>query len=220
MGFLLLLTPCTSLQRLQRARSKFRTPHSSYSEKCLGLEANPTGEIFGRSLRCNDHYHISKGEHSLLDGSLMRRRAACSLYSQPSNRFWSKSSISLIRNKYSSESGRAYSNFGVNYRSICSSSEKEDKATEGNKSKNGDALRDKSIRIPVSGSNERGDDRYYYLVKQKYSPSRHQKYRPNGADGILEMTVSNKPLKERIIQSYTDIVAYFMPKGEHQLSPV
>lgn len=57
-------------------------------------------------------------------------------------------------------------------------------------------------------------DRYYYLIKQKYSPSRHQKYRPRREDGILEKTVSNKPLNQRMIQSYTDIVAYFMPKGE------
>ena len=57
-------------------------------------------------------------------------------------------------------------------------------------------------------------DRYYYLIKQKYSPSRHQKYRSNSTDGLLEKTVSNKPLKDRIVQSYADVVAYFMPKGD------
>jgi hypothetical protein len=220
MGYLLLLAPGISLRRLERAKSKFRTPFSSYSEKCLGLEANSTGEMCGRSINCNNPSQISSEEHSLLDGSLMRRRAACSLYSQPSDRFWSKSSSSLIRNKYSSGSGGVYSNFGFTIRSISSSREKDDQDPKSSTGENGDALRDKTITIPVSVSNERDDDRYYYLVKQKYSPSRHQKYRPNGADGKLEMTVSNKPLKERIIQSYTDIVAYFMPKGEHKLSPI
>ena len=57
------------------------------------------------------------------------------------------------------------------------------------------------------------NDRYYYLIKQKYSPSRHQKYRPSSGDGLLEKTISNKPLKDRIVQSYADVVAYFMPKG-------
>ena len=37
------------------------------------------------------------------------------------------------------------------------------------------------------------NDKYFYLIKQKYSPSRHQKYRQNVSDGSLEKTVSNKP---------------------------
>ena len=205
MGYLLLIAPGTSLRRLQRAKSKFRTPHSSYSEKCLGLEVNPTGQIWGRSMSCNSPSQDSSGEKSYLNGGLMKRRVVTSPYSQPSSRVLSKSSLSGTRNKYESGSGRAYSNFGFTCRSITSSREKDDQNPESSIGKNGEKLQDKSIRIPVSD-----DDRYYYLVKQKYSPSRHQKYRPNGADGTLEMTVSNKPLKERIIQSYTDIVAYFM----------
>ena len=218
MGYLLLIAPSTSLRRLQRAKSKFRTPHSSHSEKCLGLEANPRGQIWGRSISCNNPPQDSSGENCYLSGSLIRRRAVTSLYSKPSNRLCSKSSLSWTRNKYNSESGRAYSNFGFTCRSITTSSEKDDQNSESKTSENGDTVLELSIRTPISGSNERNDDRYYYLVKQKYSPSRHQKYRPNGADGTLEMTVSNKPLKERIIQSYTDIVAYFMPKGEHEIA--
>jgi hypothetical protein len=70
------------------------------------------------------------------------------------------------------------------------------------------------VPAPSHSPDNTAKDRYYYLIKQKYSPSRHQKYRPRREDGILEKTVSNKPLNQRIIQSYTDIVAYFMPKGE------
>lgn len=78
-----------------------------------------------------------------------------------------------------------------------------------------DASEQKDKTSPQSHNADNTEkDRYYYLIKQKYSPSRHQKYRPRREDGILEKTVSNKPLNQRIIQSYTDIVAYFMPKGE------
>ena len=78
-----------------------------------------------------------------------------------------------------------------------------------------DASEQKDQTSPPSHSPANTDkDRYYYLIKQKYSPSRHQKYRPRREDGKLEKTVSNKPLNQRIIQSYTDIVAYFMPKGD------
>lgn len=81
-----------------------------------------------------------------------------------------------------------------------------------------DASEQKEKTSPQSHSTDNTEkDRYYYLIKQKYSPSRHQKYRPRKEDGILEKTVSNKPLNQRIIQSYTDIVAYFMPKGEDAL---
>lgn len=57
------------------------------------------------------------------------------------------------------------------------------------------------------------EDRYYYLVKQKFSPTRHQKFRPSKQDGLLQKNVSNKPFRARVFQSYTDAVSYFMPKG-------
>jgi hypothetical protein len=57
------------------------------------------------------------------------------------------------------------------------------------------------------------NDKYYYLIKQKYTPTRHQKYKPKGVEGTLQKTISNKPFNERVIQSYTDMVSFFMPKG-------
>jgi hypothetical protein len=88
-------------------------------------------------------------------------------------------------------------------------------ATRSYSASNSDASEQRDKVPPPSHSPDNTDkDRYYYLIKQKYSPSRHQKYRPRREDGILEKTVSNKPLNQRIIQSYTDVVAYFMPKGE------
>ena len=82
-------------------------------------------------------------------------------------------------------------------------------------------IKDKIVRLEENDKagkiehDNHENDRYYYLIKQKYSPSRHQKYRPNSGDGLLEKTISNKPLKDRIVQSYADVVAYFMPKGEN-----
>jgi hypothetical protein len=75
----------------------------------------------------------------------------------------------------------------------------------------------KEDKTQQSAINHDDSNRYYYLIKQKYSPSRHQKYRPSKKDGTLEKTVSNKPLKDRIIQSNSDVVAYFMPKGSHSI---
>lgn len=222
MGYLQLVAPLlsnTPLRQLHRARSKFGKSRSTISEKCVGLVANSVNGGCGGSNDCNYPPYHSARKYSVLHGSLMRRRStACWLYSQPLSS--STSSLSWTRKKYRSESGRAYSNFSVSSRSITSLSTKDNEDAEGNTGRNEDPLRDKSKTAPVSGPNEREDDRYYYLIKQKYSPSRHQKYRPSGVHGTLEMTVSNKPLKERIIQSYTDIVAYFMPKGARNLSPV
>jgi hypothetical protein len=68
----------------------------------------------------------------------------------------------------------------------------------------------------ITNDREKNDvenDKYYYLIKQKYTPTRHQKYKPNPTDGSLQKTISNKPFNERVIQNYTDMVSFFMPKG-------
>jgi hypothetical protein len=78
----------------------------------------------------------------------------------------------------------------------------------------------KDDKTQQAAVNDDDSNRYYYLIKQKYSPSRHQKYRPSKNDGTLEKTVSNKPLKDRIIQSNSDVVAYFMPKGSHSIPSI
>ena len=82
------------------------------------------------------------------------------------------------------------------------------------------ATQSKDDKTQQSAVNDDDSNRYYYLIKQKYSPSRHQKYRPSKKDGALEKTVSNKPLKDRIIQSNSDVVAYFMPKGSHSIPSI
>ena len=94
--------------------------------------------------------------------------------------------------------------------------------SEENRESNGHnpATQSKDDKTQQSAVNDDDSNRYYYLIKQKYSPSRHQKYRPSKKDGALEKTVSNKPLKDRIIQSNSDVVAYFMPKGSHSIPSI
>ena len=98
------------------------------------------------------------------------------------------------------------------------SSSSAEKSEENMKSDGRDPTQPTDDKMQQSASNNEDSNRYYYLIKQKYSPSRHQKYRPSKKNGTLEKTVSNKPLKDRIIQSNSDVVAYFMPKGSDSYS--
>ena len=103
--------------------------------------------------------------------------------------------------------------FGISSRYFSSSSA--EKSEENIESNSQDPILSNDNNMQQTAANDDDSDRYYYLIKQKYSPSRHQKYRPSKKNGTLEKTVSNKPLKDRIIQSNSDVVAYFMPKGSY-----
>ena len=169
-----------------------------------------------RSSRCCRVLHCSRSLNSLQDnGSSI---SSNKIRHNPIDSSVSLSHLLAIRtnsqNRRKHNNGRRSSEhpvFGISSRYFSSSSA--EKSEENIESNSRDPTQLKDNKMQQTAANGDDSDRYYYLIKQKYSPSRHQKYRPSKKNGTLEKTVSNKPLKDRIIQSNSDVVAYFMPKG-------
>lgn len=166
--------------------------------------------------------HCSRSVHSIRNNG----RSLCSnrIHHSPLDSSGHSSPLLAVRTR--SQSGGNHDNghrptehlaFSVSGRYFSSNSVEK---SEESKEVNGPNLTNlsKDDKTQQSAVNDDDSNRYYYLIKQKYSPSRHQKYRPSKKDGTLEKTVSNKPLKDRIIQSNSDVVAYFMPKGLYTYS--
>jgi hypothetical protein len=168
--------------------------------------------------------HCSRSVHSLRNNG----RSLCSNRIHHSPLVSSGYSSPLLAVRTINQSGGNHDNdhrpnehlpFSVSGRYFSSNSVEK---SEDNKESDGGNLTNlsKDDKTQQSAVNDDDSNRYYYLIKQKYSPSRHQKYRPSKKDGTLEKTVSNKPLKDRIIQSNSDVVAYFMPKGSHSIPSI
>ena len=169
-----------------------------------------------RGSRCCRALHCSRSLNSLQDnGSSI---SSNKIRYDPIKSSGYLSPLLEIRTK--TQNNRKYNNgrcpsehpvFGVSSRYFSTGSA--EKSEENIDSNSRDPIQLKDDKMQQTAAIDDDSDRYYYLIKQKYSPSRHQKYRPSKKNGTLEKTVSNKPLKDRIIQSNSDVVAYFMPKG-------
>ena len=209
------------MKRLHYSRS------SGDGRSCLGLLSTLQNMSYYRrnhSSNCLIRRNILHSERNVLgvisNSSINNRCSSSTTHLQPSHLIRNLTNSSGNRNYYKEHSGIK---FAVRHSSI-NSKDKEDENENDNEKNRKSAnyeriLTNNSSNNSSNGSSEKTiildteNDKYFYLIKQKYSPSRHQKYRQNVGDGSLEKTISNKPLNERIIQSYADVVAYFMPKG-------
>ena len=215
------------MKRLHYSRS------SGDGRSCLGLLSTLQNMSYYRrnhSSNCLIRRNILYSERNVLgviSSSINNRSSSSTTHLQPSHLIRNLTNSSGNRNYYKEHSGIK---FAVRHSSINSKDKEDENENENDNEKNRKSanyeriLTNNSNNNSSNNSNNNGssektiildteNDKYFYLIKQKYSPSRHQKYRQNVGDGSLEKTISNKPLNERIIQSYADVVAYFMPKG-------
>ena len=213
------------MKRLHYSRS------SGDGRSCLGLLSTLQNMSYYRrnhSSNCLIRRNILYSGRNVLgvisNSSINNRSSSSTTHLQASHLIRNLTNSSGNRNYYKEHSGIK---FAVRHSSINSKEKDEEDENENENEKNRKSANYERILTNNSSSNNSNNnrsnektiildtenDKYFYLIKQKYSPSRHQKYRQNVGDGSLEKTISNKPLNERIIQSYADVVAYFMPKG-------